>query len=79
MDAELHRVPVEGNKGRDRSGAYKGHLDGRPAGFIQNHKTGVRQKWKASGHAAALGAQDRAQMAAEVAPQAMSHSDRILL
>ena len=67
MDGQLHRVPVDGDKGRDRSGAYAGHLDGRPAGFIQNHKTGVKQKWKASGQAAALGAQDRAQMAAEAA------------
>ena len=67
MDGQLHRVPVEGDKGRDRSGAYAGHLDGRPAGFIQNHRTGVKQNWKASGRAAALGAQDRAQMAAEAA------------
>jgi antirestriction protein ArdC/phage/plasmid primase-like uncharacterized protein len=67
MDGQLHRVPVQGDKGRERSGAYAGHLDGRPAGFIQNHKTGVRQNWKASGQAAALGAQDRAQMAAEAA------------
>jgi putative DNA primase/helicase len=67
MDGQLHRVPVEGDKAHERSGAYTGHLDGRPAGFIQNHKTGVRQNWKASAQAAALGAQDRAQMAAEAA------------
>jgi putative DNA primase/helicase len=67
MDGQIHRVPVDGDKSRDRSGAYGGHLDGRPAGFIQNHKTGVKQNWKASGQAAALGAQDRAQMAAEAA------------
>jgi putative DNA primase/helicase len=67
MDGQLHRVPVDGDKGRDRSGAYTGHLDGRPAGFIQNHKTGVKQNWKASGQVAALGAQDRAQMVAEAA------------
>jgi len=67
MDGQLHRVPVEGDKARERSGAYKAHLDGRPAGFIQNHKTGVRRNWKASRQAAALGAQDRAQMAAEAA------------
>ncbi len=47
MDGELHRVPVEGDAARERSGAYKGHLDGRPAGFIQNHKTGARENWKA--------------------------------
>ena len=67
MDGQLHRVPVEGDKGAERSGAYTGHLDGKPAGFIHNHKTGVKQNWKASGQVAALGAQDRAQMAAEAA------------
>ena len=67
MDGQLHRVPVDGDKGRDRSGAYTGHLDGRPAGFIQNHKTGLKQNWKATGRVAALAAQDRAQMTAEAA------------
>ena len=67
MDGQMHRVPVEGDKGRERSGAYVGHLDGRPAGFIQNFKTGVKTTWKAAGQAMALGAQDRARMAAEAA------------
>jgi len=67
MDGEMHRVPVEGDKGHERSGAYVGYLDGRPAGFIQNFKTGVKTTWKASGQVAALGAQDRALMAAEAA------------
>lgn len=67
MDSQLHRVPVDGDKAHARSGAYTGHLDGRPAGFIQNHRTGVKQNWKASIQAAALSAQDRAQLAADVA------------
>ncbi len=68
MDGELHRVPVEGDAPRSRSGAYKGHLDGHPAGFIQNHKTGTRENWKSTGQAAsALTVQDRAQMAADAA------------
>jgi antirestriction protein ArdC/phage/plasmid primase-like uncharacterized protein len=67
MDGQLHRVRAEGDHGAERSGAYRGHLDGRPAGFIQNHRTGVKQNWKASGQAAALDARDRAQMAAEAA------------
>jgi len=67
MDGELHRVPVEGDASRERSGAYKGHLDGRPAGFIQNYKIGTRENWKATGQASALTVQDRAQMAAEAA------------
>jgi putative DNA primase/helicase len=67
MDGEMHRVAVEGDKGKERSGAYVGHLDGRPAGFIQNFKTGVKTNWKATTQAAALGAEDRARMAAEAA------------
>ena len=67
MDGQLHRVPVEGDKAHARSGAYTGHLDGHPAGFVQNHRTGVKQTWKATGPAATLSARDRAQLAAEVA------------
>ncbi len=67
MDGQLHRVRAEGDHGAERSGAYRGHLDGRPAGFIQNHRTGVKQNWKASSQAASLDVRDRAQMAAEAA------------
>ncbi|MBV8401893.1 MAG: toprim domain-containing protein [Acetobacteraceae bacterium] len=65
MDGNLHRVPVEGDKQGDRSGAYFGHLDGRAAGFIQNFRSGVKTSWKASG--AALAAEDRARIAADAA------------
>jgi phage/plasmid primase-like uncharacterized protein len=67
MDGRMHRVPVDDDKRGQRSGAYVGHLNGRPAGFIQNFKTGVKTTWKATGQVAALGAQDRARMAAEAA------------
>jgi len=67
MDGRLYRVPVEGDRRGERSGAYVGHLDGRPAGYIQNFRTGQRINWRAAGHATAIDAQDRAQMAAEAA------------
>jgi putative DNA primase/helicase len=67
MDGQLHRVRADGDQGAERSGAYFGHLDGRPAGFIQNHRTGLKQNWKAGGPAATLDARDRAQLAAEAA------------
>ncbi len=47
MDGRLHRVRVHGDKPGARSGAYIGHLDRRPAGFIQNFKTGEKRNWKA--------------------------------
>ena len=68
MDGQLHRVQVEGDHDKDRSGSYVGHLDGRPAGFYQNFKTGGEKvTWKASGRVTALSAQGRAQLAAEAA------------
>jgi putative DNA primase/helicase len=67
MDGQMHRVPVEGDRGNERSGAYVGHLDQRPAGFIQNFKTGVKTTWKATGCAVALDAEDRARLTAEAA------------
>ena len=67
MDGRMHRVPVEGDRGRERSGAYTAYADGHPAGFIQNFRTGAKVNWKASGPAAALDAQDRARLAAEAA------------
>ncbi|SIO41355.1 zincin-like metallopeptidase domain-containing protein [Halodesulfovibrio marinisediminis] len=50
MNGELQRVRVEGGKQNKKDGAYTGYLDGRPAGFIENHKTGLRTNWKANGH-----------------------------
>ena len=47
MDGRLHRVAVDGDRGREKSGAYVGHLDGWPAGSIWNFKTGgEKQPWK---------------------------------
>ena len=50
MDGKIHRVPVIGDKRGKKSGAYIGYTDGVPAGFIQNHKTGVKENWKAIGY-----------------------------
>jgi antirestriction protein ArdC/phage/plasmid primase-like uncharacterized protein len=48
-DGKLHRVPVDGDKGGKKSGAYTLYPDGRPAGFIQNHKTGEKANFKYEG------------------------------
>ena len=50
MDGTLQRVPVIDGKPNSKDGAYKGFLDARPAGFIQNHKTGLKMNWKADGN-----------------------------
>lgn len=67
MDGKPHRVPVEGGRGRGRSGAYKGQLDGRPAGFIENFRTGERLNWKASGQAVERSAENRERLAHDTA------------
>ena len=46
MDGILRRVRVDGDKGAQKSGAYVGYLDGTPAGFIQNFKSGFSSNWK---------------------------------
>ncbi|MGD9824236.1 ArdC-like ssDNA-binding domain-containing protein [Desulfobacter sp.] len=48
-DGKLHRVAVEGDKAGKKSGAYTLYPDGRPAGFIQNHKTGEKANFKYEG------------------------------
>jgi putative DNA primase/helicase len=73
MDGQLKRVPVEGDDyslrdGRiagERSGAYVGHLDGHPAGFIQNFRSGQRNNWKSSIATAPLSAGDRERLEKE--------------
>lgn len=49
MDGKMHRVPVEGKGPQSKDGAYVGYLDGKPSGFIQNHSTGLTQKWSQKG------------------------------
>ncbi|MDA8232792.1 MAG: zincin-like metallopeptidase domain-containing protein [Magnetospirillum sp.] len=91
MDGKLHRVPVEGDRQNDkgvyqeRSGAYVGYLDGRPAGFIQNHRAGFKRNWT---HAAAsslpidttkLAEEAEAKKAARAAAQAQVYEETAVL
>jgi len=65
MDGEKHRITVEGDKKGEQAGFYVGHLDGHPAGYIKNNKTGLDMKWKSKGYA--LDPEQKAQMQAEAA------------
>jgi putative DNA primase/helicase len=67
MDGEKHRISVEGEKHSEKAGSgfYVGHLDGHPAGYIKNNKTGIDMKWKAKGYT--LEPEQKALMAAEAA------------
>lgn len=67
MDGKKHRITVEGEKFSKNSGSgfYVGHLDGHPAGYMKNNKTGAELTWKAKGYT--LDPEQKAQLAAEAA------------
>lgn len=67
MDGKIHRVPVQDDRPGERSGAYSGFLDGHPAGFIQNFKTGLKTNWKSQSVPAHLTDTERAALTAEAA------------
>jgi putative DNA primase/helicase len=46
MDGTMRRVRVDGDSDAKKSGSYLGFLNGHPAGYINNFKTGVELKWK---------------------------------
>ena len=61
MDGGWHRAPVEGDRGRDTSGGYRGHLDGiRPAGSFLNFRTGHKGKWSSGTPLPAMSGAERA-------------------
>ncbi|WP_412558494.1 zincin-like metallopeptidase domain-containing protein [Thalassospira sp. MIT1370] len=50
MDGKWHRVAVEGDRKGQKSGSYRGFLEGLPAGNITNYKSGQDSvKWVATG------------------------------
>lgn len=63
MDGTKHRVAVVGDKKGEQAGFYVGHLDGHPAGYIKNNRTGVDMKWKSKGYV--LDPEQKAQLQAE--------------
>lgn len=65
MDGVRYRVPLVDDKPGDKNGVYIGHLDGHPAGFIQSHRTGVKQNWKSKGYS--LTDEERANLNADAA------------
>lgn len=65
MDGARHRIPVIGDKKGEQAGMYVGHLDGHPAGYIKNNKTGIDMKWKSKGYA--LDPEQKAQLQADAA------------
>lgn len=65
MDGKRHRITVEGDKKGEQAGFYVGHLDGHPAGYIKNNRTGLDMKWKSKGYT--LDPEEKAKLQAEAA------------
>ena len=46
LDGELHRFRLRDDKPSEKSGAIKIHIDGWPAGFVQDWRKGTKENWK---------------------------------
>ncbi|GAB4262882.1 MAG: hypothetical protein Kow0065_13600 [Methylomicrobium sp.] len=64
-DGRLHRFHVEGDKRGSKNGAYTLHLNGRPAGYFEHFRSGIRQTWTADGQAYLMTEADRRAIEAE--------------
>ncbi len=65
MDGNKHRVKVESDKSGEKSGFYVAHLDGHPAGYFKNNRTGIEIRWKAKGYS--LTDEQKAELIAQAA------------
>jgi len=65
MDGKWHRVPTSTDKGREKSGSYRGFLDGRPAGQAKAGWNAPTVQWVSTG--VALTDEERARVQAEAA------------
>ncbi len=77
MNGQIQRVAVQGDTPGQKSGSYVGHLDGRPAGYIQNFKTGEQINWKLNAQLKSLSALDRAKLAAEAAQKRQDRANQL--
>ncbi len=72
MDGRKHRATVAGDKPGEKAGFYVGHLDGHPAGYIKNNRTGEELRWKSKGYS--LESVDRAQLHADALAKSAQRS-----
>ncbi|MER0204511.1 MAG: DUF1738 domain-containing protein [Nitrosomonas sp.] len=65
MDGNKNRIKVESDKPGEKSGFYVAHLDGHPAGYFKNNRTGIEIRWKAKGYS--LTDEQKAELIAQAA------------
>ncbi|MFH0784661.1 MAG: zincin-like metallopeptidase domain-containing protein [Pseudomonadota bacterium] len=75
MDGQKHRIGVEGDRKGDQAGFYVCHLDGHPAGYIKNNRTGIDMKWKAKGYS--LDPEEKAKLQAVAAAKQAERAARL--
>lgn len=73
MDGKKHRIATEGDKRGEKSGFYVGHLDGRPAGYMKNNRTGAEVKWVSKGYT--LDPEQKAKLQAEAAEKKQAREE----
>ena len=73
MDGKKQRIECEGDKKGETSGFYVGHLDGHPAGYFMNNRTGQEIKWKSKGYS--LSDEDKAILNAESAKKTQQRNE----
>jgi phage/plasmid primase-like uncharacterized protein len=78
MDGQRHRVQTEGDGKGELAGFYVGYLDGQPAGYVKNNRTGVEVRWKAKGYHLAATQRDalKAEFVAKLEERAAAQADR---
>ena len=79
MDSIKHRISVVGEKFSKNAGSgfYVGHLDGHPAGYMKNNKTGAELTWKSKGYA--LSDEEKARIAAEAASKLQAREAELVM
>lgn len=79
MDGTKHRISVVGEKFSKNAGSgfYVGHLDGHPAGYMKNNKTGAELTWKSKGYA--LSDEEKASIAAEAASKLQAREAELVM
>lgn len=75
LDGQKHRIGVEGDRKGDQAGFYVCHLDGHPAGYIKNNRTGIDMKWKAKGYS--LDPEEKAKLQAVAAAKQAERAARL--
>lgn len=75
MDGQRHRLETVGDKAGEKAGFYVAHLDGHPAGFAQNNRTGEAQKWKSKGYSLSDG--EKAELQAQSASKLQARENEL--